>query len=74
MTMQNGHDMNVHIPYPIDDEIFRDKLIGVHPSNISWHILLTEIYNSPISYETYHDHCVATYLSVVRLKSIHVVN
>ena len=31
MTMQNGHDVNVHTLHPTDNGIHHAKLIGVHP-------------------------------------------
>ena len=70
MTIQNEHDANAHILHLTDNEIHRAKLIEVHPSNISWHLLLAEIFNSPIYARTYHDQRVATYISVVWRESI----
>ena len=35
MTIQNGHDANVHTLHPTDNGIHHVKLIEVHPSNIS---------------------------------------
>ena len=60
MTMQNGHDVNVHTLHPTDNGIRHSKLIEVHPSNISWHLLIAEIFNSSISAGTYHGQRVAT--------------
>ena len=54
MTIQNEHDANAHILDPTDNEIRHAKLIEVHPSNISWHLLLAEIFNSQISDGMYH--------------------
>ena len=54
MNMQNGHDVKVHTLNPTDTGICQAKLTEVHPSNISWHPLLAEIFNSPISAGTYH--------------------
>ena len=59
MTMQNGHDTNFHILNPTDNGICRAKLIEVHPSNISWHLLLANILNSQTSAGTYHGQRVA---------------
>ena len=36
------------------------KLIEIQPSNISCHLLLAEIFNSPISAGTYHGQRIAT--------------
>ena len=52
--MQNEHDANFHILHPIDNGIRHAKRIDVHPSNICWHLLLAEIFNSLISVGTYH--------------------
>ena len=73
MNMQNGHDAKVHILNPTDSGICQAKLTEVHPSNISWHPLLAEIFNSPIfrwnvSWSTY------CYIGVVRRKSIRAGN
>ena len=57
--MQNGHDAKVHTLNPTDNRICQAKLTEVHPSNISWHPLLTEIFNSPISAGTHHGQRVA---------------
>ena len=38
---------------PFNDRICHAKLIEVHPSNISWNLLLVEIFNSPIDDGTY---------------------
>ena len=59
MNMQNGHDAKFHTLNPTDNGISQAKLTEVHPSNISWHPLLTEIFNSPISAGTYHGQRVA---------------
>ena len=50
MTMQNGHDANHHILYPIDNEIYHAKLIE----------LFAQMFNSQTSARTYHGQCVAT--------------
>ena len=60
MNMQNRHDANVHALNPIHNGICQAKLTEVHPSNIIWHLLLAEIFNSPISAGTYHGQRVAT--------------
>ena len=61
MIMQNKHDANFHIStLSIDNGICHVKLIGVHPSNISWHLLLAKIFNSPNSAGMYHGQLVAT--------------
>ena len=71
MNMKNGHDAKVRILNPTDNEICQAKLNEVHHSNISWHPLLAEIFNSPISVETYHgQHDIG----VVRRKSIQAAN
>ena len=54
MTMQNGHDTNFYMLYPTDNGIHRAKLIEVYLSNITWHLLLAEIFNSQIFAGTYH--------------------
>ena len=54
MNIQNGHDVKVHTLNPTDNGICQAKLTEVHPSNISWHPLLAEIFNSPISTGTCH--------------------
>ena len=46
MSMQNGHNANVHTLHPIDNEICHAKLIELHPSNLSWHLLLAKIFNA----------------------------
>ena len=60
MNMQNGHDAKVHTLNPTNNGICQVKLTEVHPSSISWHPLLTEIFNSLISARTYHGQRVAT--------------
>ena len=70
--MQNGHDAKVHTLNPTDNRICQAKLTEVHPSNISWHPLLTEIFNSPISAGTHHGQRVA--LLVLWRKSIRAAN
>ena len=63
MTIQNGHDVNVHALHPTDNRIHHAKLIEVHPSNISLRplrTLLAEMFNSPIFAGTYHGQRVAT--------------
>ena len=42
--MQNEHDVNVYTLHPIDNGIRHASLVEVHPSNISWHLLM---YYSP---------------------------
>ena len=59
MNMQNGHDVKVHTLNPTDNGILQAKLTEVHPSDISWHPLLAEIFNSPISAGMYHVQRVA---------------
>ena len=66
MTMQNGHDANIHILHPADNGTCHTKLIEVHPSNISWHLLLAMIFNSSNSSGTYHCQRVAKYIGAVR--------
>ena len=62
MIMQNGHDVNAHTLHSLDDGICHVKVIGVHHSNVSWYLLLVDIFNSLISAETYHVQRVATSL------------
>ena len=52
-------DAKVHTLNPTDNGIRQAKLTEVHPSNISWHPLLAEIFNSPITAGTYHGQRVA---------------
>ena len=59
MNMQNGHDGKVQTLNPNDNRIRQAKLTEVHPSKISWHPLLAEIFISPISAGTYHGERVA---------------
>ena len=66
MNKQNRHDAKVHTLNPTDNGIRQAKLTEVHPSNISWHLLLAKIFNSPISAGTHHSH--------VRRKSIRAAN
>ena len=47
-------------PPPSDRWICHAKLVEIHPSNMSWNLLLTNIFNSPISAGMYHDHHIAT--------------
>ena len=59
-TMKNWHDMNFHILHPTGDGIHFAKLVEIHPSNISSHLLLAEIISSQISARTCHGQRVAT--------------
>ena len=45
---------------PLDNGIRHAKLIEVHPSKISWNLLLAKIFNSQIFAGTYHGQRVAT--------------
>ena len=59
--MQNVHDTDFHILHPTDNGIISHaKLMQVHPSNVFWHLLLAEIFNSQISAGTYQGQHVAT--------------
>ena len=51
--------MKVDTLNPTDNGILQAKLTEVHPSNISSHPLLAEIFNSPVSAGKYHGQCVA---------------
>ena len=60
MTIQNEHDTNINILHPTDNGIRHAKLVEADPSNISWHLLLAEIFNSKISAGTNHGQRFAT--------------
>ena len=62
-TQQNKWEEVIESLQPLDNGICHAKLIEVHSSNMSWHLLLAKIFNSLISAGTYYGQHVTTFVS-----------
>ena len=67
-TQQNGCEEVMESLQPLDNEICHAKLIEVHSSNISSHLLLIKRFNSPISRNVPWSTCF--YVGILRCDSI----